>query len=139
ISITWERSNKFDIGVEFGVMKGFIDFEIDYFHDKRSNMLVPPTVITPVEYGIGLSQENAGKMENRGIEIMARINKRINKDFDFSLNGNITFVKNKLIEVFETAATYDNPNRRRTGRALGTQFGLNSIGYFLPDDFDNEG
>ena len=56
-----------------------------------------------------------------------------------SLSTNFTYARNKLLQVFETAATYDNPNRRITGRPLDTYFGYKAIGYFTPDDFDQSG
>ena len=44
-----------------------------------------------------------------------------------------------LDEVFETEATFNNPNRRRTGRPDGTMFGYNALGYFTYDDFNPDG
>jgi hypothetical protein len=41
--------------------------------------------------------------------------------------------------VFETAATFNNPNRRITGRPLNTQFGYKAIGYYTAADFDASG
>lgn len=39
-----------------------------------------------------------------------------------SAKGTFTFARNILDEVFETEATFNNPNRRRTGRPDGTMF-----------------
>src|SRR5690606_32173179 len=103
------------------------------------NMLISPNVITPLEYGVDLSQVNEAVMENKGLEILAGLNHNIGNDLSFGLSGTVTLAKNKVLEIYETATTYDNPNRRRTGRSLGTQFGYQEIGYFQPDDFDSEG
>lgn len=137
--ITWERARKTDIGIELSLWKGFFDFEADYFYEKRSNMLVSPTVVVPAEYGIGLSQVNAGMMQNKGIEFSGKINYAFTKDLHASLGGTFTYAHNKLLQVFETAATFNNPNRQRTGRPLGMQFGYEAVGYFLPEDFDGQG
>lgn len=139
LSITWERARKTDIGLEATLFKNLINLEIDYFYEKRSNMLVNPDVVTPLEYGIGLSQVNKGIMENRGIDLSAGFNYRPAKDFLVQLNGTFTFAKNRLLQTFENTVTYNNPNRRRTGRPLNTQFGYNAIGYFQPEDFDDKG
>src|SRR5690606_5040389 len=66
-NITWERAKKMDVGLEAGLWNDQLSLEVDYFYEKRSNMLLNPNVVIPVEYGIGLSQENAGIMSNRGI------------------------------------------------------------------------
>lgn len=138
-NITWERAKKTDIGLEFTLLKGLLNMEIDYFSERRGNMLTSPTAVVPAEYGIGLSQENAAEMKNQGIDLSASTGYKVTKDLYLSLGGNLTFAKNTLLKVFETSATFDNPNRRVTGRALGTQFGYQSLGYFQLDDFDDSG
>lgn len=138
-SITWERAKKTDIGLEMNLWKGLLNFEVDYFYEKRSNMLVSPDVIVPAEYGIGLSQVNAGIMENRGFDLTASSNYRFSEDLQVSLGANMTFAKNKLIQIFEGPTTFNNPNRKITGRSLGTQFGFHSLGYFQENDFDAAG
>ena len=40
-----------------------------------------------------------------------------------------------MLQVFENASTFNNPNRRITGRPLNEQFGLKALGYYTPDDF----
>ncbi|GGH03533.1 SusC/RagA family TonB-linked outer membrane protein [Parapedobacter pyrenivorans] len=138
-NITWERAKKLDVGLELGLWNGRVELEADYFFEKRSNMLLNPNVIIPTEYGIGLSQENAGIMSNRGIELALRTRHSFSDDLTVSLGGNFTYAKNKLLQVFETDVTYNNPNRRVTGRSLGTQFGYEALGYFQLDDFDADG
>ena len=61
-NITWEKAKKFDFGVEFSVLNGMLSLEADYFYEKRSNMLMAPNALVPAEYGIPLSQVNAGSM-----------------------------------------------------------------------------
>ncbi|MFA5618612.1 MAG: SusC/RagA family TonB-linked outer membrane protein, partial [Syntrophorhabdaceae bacterium] len=139
VSITWEKAKKTDVGFDATLWKGLLTIEADYFYEKRSNMLANPTVVVPLEYGVALSQVNAGKMENRGFDLNIGINHRFSKDFHVSLGGNLTFAKNKLLQVFETSSTYDNPNRRQTGRPLDTRFGYEFIGYFQVEDFDASG
>ena len=138
-NITWERARKADVGIDLALWDGLFFFEADAFYEKRSNMLVTPDIITPLEYGIGLSQVNEGVMENKGFDLMAGLNYNITKDLNLILNGSVTFARNKLLQVYETASTFENPNRKRTGRPLGTQFGYRSLGYFQEDDFDSEG
>ncbi len=139
VNITWERARKTDVGLEGTLFRSRLNFELDWFYEKRSNMLVNPDIVLPGEYGIGVSQENAGIMENRGFELSAGTNFSPAKDLKISVSGNLTYAKNKVLQTFETAATYNNPNRRRTGRPLGTQFGYKAIGYFQLDDFDENG
>lgn len=137
--ITWERARKTDIGIEASLWRGKLRFEADYFYEKRSNMLVTPNVIVPDEYGVSLSQVNAGVMENRGFELTMASNHQLSADLSVGVGGNITFAKNKVLEVFESPNTLNNPNLRRTGRPLGSGFGYQALGYFQEEDFDDSG
>lgn len=139
-NITWEISTKTDIGIDATLWKGLLTLEIDYFHERRTGMLLPPAVTVPVEYGLNLSDENQGIMENRGIEISAGTSRRFNNGLQVNLNGNFSYAKNKMVQVFETPATRNNPNRSRTGRPTGTQFGYHALGLFsLEDDKNKDG
>ncbi len=137
--ITWERAKKSDIGLEASFWNGLLNVEADYFFEKRSNMLTSPDVITPSEYGIGLSQVNEGVMKNNGFDLSIGSVYAVSKSLQISLSGNLTYAQNTLLHVFETPATYNNPNRRLTGRPLGSQFGFEAIGFFQTDDFNQSG
>lgn len=139
VNITWERARKTNVGLEATLWQGLLSFEGDFFYEKRSNMLATPNVTVPLEYGVSLSQENAAVMENSGVDFSVSSSFLFENGMRISLSGNVTYARNKLIEIFETAATYDNPNRRLTGRALGSQFGYRSVGFFKAEDFETAG
>lgn len=137
--ITWEKAKKFNTGIDALLWNGKLSVTADYFYETRDNMLIPPTSTVPVEYGIGLPQVNGGKMSNQGFDLALGSNISINRDLNIDLRGTLTYAKNKLKQIYETGAEYDNPNRRRTGRPLDTYFGYKAIGYFTADDFDANG
>lgn len=137
--ITWEKAAKYDVGIELKMWKGLLNLEADYFYEKRGNMLVNPNAIVPSEYGIGLAEQNNGEMMNQGVDMLLGTTIPITKDFHFSLSGNFTFARNKILKMYETEATYNDPKRRRTGRPLGTQFGLQAERLYQESDFDVSG
>ncbi|TQO39652.1 TonB-linked SusC/RagA family outer membrane protein [Arenibacter algicola] len=138
--ITWETAKKTNVGFDLSIYNGLFHIEADYFYENRSNMLVSPQVLVPSEYGIGIAQQNAGRMKNRGIDITMGSSKSFDNGLRFGLDLNFTYAKNELVEVFENEATKDNPNRTRTGRQLGTQFGYEAIGLFQEsDDLNGDG
>lgn len=134
-NITWEKSNKTDIGFEASLWKGALGIEADYFYEKRSNMLVSIGNALPAEYGIGVGLVNGGIMQNQGVDLTLTTFKQFNSDLRLDIKGTFTYAKNKLLQVYENSATFNNPNRRQTGRPLGEQFGLKALGYFTPADF----
>jgi TonB-linked SusC/RagA family outer membrane protein len=136
-NITWERSTKSDVGLDGSLWKGLLSFELDYFYEKRSDMLLTPSITVPVEYGLALAQENAGIMSNHGFEAVLGTTHTFHDGLRLGINGNFSFAKNKLIQIFETAATRDNPNRSRTGKPLNTPFGYKALGLFKTSDDKN--
>ena len=68
-NITWEVSTKTDIGFEATLWNSLLTVEADYFFEHRTGMLLPPAITVPQEYGLPLADENAGEMENNGIEL----------------------------------------------------------------------
>ena len=138
--ITWEISKQYDVGLDANFWNDMLTVNLDYFHEKRTGMLLPPAVTVPVEYGLNLSQENAGIMSNHGFEATINANSIQLGSVHLNLSGTFSFAKNKMLQIYETSATYNNPNRRRTGRAYNTPFGLHALGLFTTaDDKDGDG
>ncbi len=136
-NITWEKSTKTDVGFDASFWKSLLTVEADYFYEKRTDMLLQPSVTVPLEYGIPLAQENAGIMSNHGFEVTLGTNHKFDNGLSLNASGNFSFARNKLLQVFETDATRDNPNRSRTGREYGTPFGYEAIGLFKTSDDKN--
>jgi hypothetical protein len=136
-NITWERAKKADIGLEGTFWNGVLGFELDYFNEKRDNMLVSPNSIVPTEYGIGIAQVNAGKMNNHGVDITLSSYHQFAGGFRIDLSGTFSYAQNKLVQTFENPATLNNPIRRRTGRPLNEIFGLKALGLFKTSDDKN--
>jgi TonB-linked SusC/RagA family outer membrane protein len=134
-NITWEKSNKTDVGFEATLWRGVLGIEADYFYEKRSNMLVPISASLPAEYGVGLGLVNGGIMQNHGVDLTLTSQKTFSNGLLLDVRGTFTFAQNKLLQIYENAATYDNPNRRQTGRPYNTQFGLKAIGLYPEGDF----
>lgn len=128
--ITWEKAVKSDIGIDLGLWKGLLNIEADVFYEKRKDMLNVATAVVPVEYGIGLAQENNSSMENRGIDFQISSRHSFTKDLSINAGFNFTYAVNKIVDIQEAATIKNNPNRSQTGKAYGTQFGYEALGFF---------
>lgn len=135
--ITWERSTKTDLALEANMWKSLLRVEADVFFERRTGMLLAPAITVPQEYGLALAQENAGIMENRGVELSLGSTHRFSNGLQLSVDGNFTYAKNKLVQVFENNVTRNNPQRSRTGRRNGTLFGYHALGLFSTSDDKN--
>ncbi|HZJ37429.1 MAG TPA: TonB-dependent receptor [Gillisia sp.] len=135
-NVTWETVKKLNLGLDWIFWKGFLSGNIDYFSDKRSNILGSRDLSVPSLLGVGLPVENLAKVDNSGFEVSLDHRNRIGNNFKYSMNANLTYAKNKIIFIDEPAS--ENPNIRRTGLPLGTQFGFRSLGLFQSqEEVDN--
>lgn len=69
-SFTWERANNFNVGLDGIVLDGKLSFTLEYFLNKRDQILIQKTGSTPGSSGIAnlLPPVNAGEVENKGYE-----------------------------------------------------------------------
>jgi len=139
-NITWEVSRNSNIGLDATILNGLISVTADIFQQKRSGMLLSPNVTVPVEYGLGLAEENAGIMTNRGVEFEVGSKYQFANGLALQLNANFSYAKNRMDQVYESLDTYNSINRRRTGRPWLTPFGYQALGLFsTADDVNSDG
>ncbi len=102
-NFTWEVANNYNVGIDASFLKNKLSLELDYFYNKRSNILTYLNGTTPATSGITdkLPPVNYGKMVNRGGEFKLTYSDRAG-DFVYSVSVNGGYAKNKIIEWNET-------------------------------------
>jgi TonB-linked SusC/RagA family outer membrane protein len=95
--ITWEVSNNTNIGLEGSFKNSQFGFEVDYFISKRNNILAKKNASVPTYTGLALPDQNIGKTQNQGVELLLKYNNRIAKELTYNVNFNFTYVKNKVL------------------------------------------
>ena len=95
--ITWETSNSFNTGFDFSFLRGRIDGTVEYFLRQTSDMLY----YKPTGPSLGYSSipMNIGSMRNSGLELELNYNVVNTKKANWTLNANVTYVKNKVIKL----------------------------------------
>lgn len=94
-NLKWEESRQTDIGLDLAFFNNALTFTADYYYKRTSGMLMDMQV--PAYVGETVPVGNVGVMENSGVEL--ELNYRHNfGDFAFSIGGNLTYLKNKLID-----------------------------------------
>ena len=69
----------------------------------RSGILITRAESVPTYTGLTLPSENLGKVLNRGFELELFYNRKSKSDFNYSIRGNMTFARNKVIFMDEAA------------------------------------
>lgn len=125
--ITWEVANMFNAGFESRLFNDKVNFDANFFYQRRSNILVQRNASVPEFTGISLPDENFGIVDSRGFELVLGYNERIN-DFSYGVNGNLAYARNEIIEFDEPARNV--PWQVRTGHPQGAALLYQSAGIF---------
>jgi len=120
-NITWETNSNFNTGIEFELFKDKLDGSIDYFYRKTTDMLSKISV--PYSMGYGSYYSNIGNMENKGIEIDLKSTIIRNRDWEWSVNLNMTHYKNKVLRLAD----------ERHQKELEGHWGYNDGSYFIAE------
>jgi TonB-linked SusC/RagA family outer membrane protein len=138
----WEEARKFDVGADINLFNDKVTLVADYFIDIRRDLLVP---FIPVSGIIGIGAPgatsptiNAGSVKNYGVELAAGYKTKIGKDFNIDINYNVTFLKNKVLEVnngtnFFAGGSFglnEAPSRMEVNKPMGYFYGLQMDGIF---------
>jgi TonB-linked SusC/RagA family outer membrane protein len=99
-NVTWEVANQANIGFEALILNK-ISLEVDYFDNRRSQILWQRNASVPGSAGLSLPPENIGKVTNRGFEyIIGYRGDAGNFHYDISTNGG--YAKNEITFWDET-------------------------------------
>jgi TonB-linked SusC/RagA family outer membrane protein len=133
-NITWEVANITNVGFESYFFNNRLSLEMDFFRERRSNILIKRNASVPQFTGLTLPDENFGIVDNKGFEMMAGYNGRAG-DFSYRLNGSFSFVRNRIVEFDEPQRSV--PGQVRTGKPQGASLLYKSIGVFGDVDHVN--
>ncbi len=97
--ITWEKTGKFNAGIDFSLLKGRLTGTVEYYYNKTSDML--SWFSLPPSFGYRGYYDNVGDMANSGIEIDLRGDIIRTNDFTWTLHANLTSNHNEILELAE--------------------------------------
>lgn len=127
-NITWEKSTKYDLGLEATLWNGLLGAEVTVFKENRNNILTARNLSIPNTFGFSaLPNENIGQIENHGYEIVLSHRNRVG-DFSYNVSGNMSYAKNTIIFMDETPNVEEYQNR--TGHPIGAGLYYKADGIF---------
>ncbi|MGQ7853820.1 SusC/RagA family TonB-linked outer membrane protein [Pedobacter sp. WC2501] len=99
----WEVANNTNVGLDASFLNNKLSLELDYFYNKRTNILISRGSSVPESSGITdrLPPVNLGKVNNKGFEFKLSYNDQVG-DLNFGVSVNGGYAKNKIIFWDET-------------------------------------
>lgn len=127
---TWERANNLNIGLDAALLNNKFDVILEYFFNKRDQILIQKTGSTPTSSGITslLPPVNGGRVDNRGFEFNIMYNGKAANGLSFRTGINGGYAKNKVVFMDEVPGAPDY--QRQEGKQIGGYLAFKSDGVF---------
>ena len=123
-----ERTRSWEVGTELRASGGRMGLELTYYNKVTRNQIVPVQV-TP-QTGVTERMLNAGRISNRGIEVLVDANPlRLSNGLEWNLTANYTRNRSNVDELYEglqslTLGTFYNTSvQARPGQPYGVIYG----------------
>jgi len=99
---TWEKANNLNIGLDATFLNNNLDLTLEYFYNKRTDILIQETGSTPSSSGIAdlLPPVNAGKVDNKGFEFSVMYNYN-RSEVRWNAGVNAGYAKNTVVYMDE--------------------------------------
>lgn len=131
--LEWEKTNQFDIGVNFGLLNNRITLEMDYYHKNTHDLLLDRPL--PFESGFSSVYENMGRVDNSGIEFLLQTLNVQTGSFSWETTLNLNYNKNEIKklganneDIIFSAGVGDGQIIHRVGEALGSFYAQKRLG-----------
>ena len=128
--ISWEVSEKANIGADMELFNGRVTLTVDAFREHRTGILLQLQQI-PISAGYpsnNIPYANLGVVNNHGIEGNIEVRNRTSGGFYYSFQGNFTFARNKIVEDNTPLKPYAYQNSR--GQSINRNYGFISEGLY---------
>jgi TonB-dependent starch-binding outer membrane protein SusC len=131
-ALSWESTVSQNLGIDLMLYKNRVNLNVDFW-DKTTNDLLY-NVPLPEETGFTTSRRNIGSVQNRGIDISLSFTPIRSKDFEWSSNFNISFLKNKVLELADEDGFTTGNYFVEQGKPIGNIFGYRNLGVYQYDE-----
>lgn len=121
-----ERIQKANIGLDFSVWNGRARFNVDAYDEKTIDLFVSQ----PLSGTTGFSSLyiNAGKMSNRGLEFIAKVDVVRARNFGITLGVNHAYNENKITDLGAVNEFFVGTFVIRKGLPYGSHYTYNYLG-----------
>jgi TonB-linked SusC/RagA family outer membrane protein len=121
--VKWEQVEQSNLGVDASLLNNRINVTVDAYVKNTTNMLVPMEVPITTGYSdIFKPSVNAGKMQNRGVELTIT-SQNITGNFEWTTSFNISYNQNKVVSLNDSVPMF-------TGSiGLNQNLAINNAGY----------
>ncbi|MBX6381178.1 MAG: TonB-dependent receptor [Thermoflavifilum aggregans] len=134
-NISWETTTDYDLGLDVNLFQNRIGLTADFYKKRTTGILRQVNLPDQVGNLTG-PQENIGSMDNTGYEI-SLIYRNMIGNFSYEVNGNVSYNKNKVIDLNGQILYNYNTNLStitEAGHPIDAFYLLDAVGIFQSDE-----
>lgn len=143
--LQWETNVTSNFGLDMGFLNQRIQLTVDLYNINTKNLLLDAPI--PLLSGYKSMMINAGRTNNRGIELALTTHNINTKDFSWSTTLNLSHNRNEVKELYnadymeivsnwaQTSEFSKSDYIIRVGEPLGQMYGYRLAGIYTVDDF----
>ena len=129
-NLRWEIIQGLDFGLDLRALNNRLNLEVNYYDKDTRNLFVP---VRLQGENIDLLT-NLGNVSNKGVEVSVGWSDKIGDDFNYSIGGNFSYVKNR-VESIGDGVNYQRlgnggVNVTETGKPIASFFGYRQVGIY---------
>lgn len=131
-NLSWEKIKMFDVGLDISMLNNRLNLSFDWYNKDTEGILLKLNY--PAQIGPDPSEENAGKVNNKGWEL--DLNWREQRgDFYYGIGFNLSDVKNSIVDLAGNSPDLSGYQVRMVGYPIDAFYGYVAEGLMTPEDF----
>ena len=131
-NLSWEKIKMFDVGLDVAMLNNRLNLSFDWYNKDTEGILLKLNY--PAQIGPDPSEENAGKVNNKGWEL--DLNWREQRgDFYYGIGFNLSDVKNSIVDLAGNSPDLSGYQVRMVGYPIDAFYGYVAEGLMTPEDF----
>ena len=103
--LSWEKTDKFNFGIETQFFNQRLTVDLDYYYEKTIDLINDVTLSQTS--GFSTYKNNMGEVENKGVELQLRADIYRDRNWSIALWGNMAHNKNKILKISDSQKAYN--------------------------------
>jgi len=144
INLGWESTSQTNIGFDLSILNGKFSVIANYYDSYTFNLLFEKSITAVSGSTSMLTNLPDSKINNTGFDVQVDANLIRSKDWDFKVSANISFNKNKVIDLGGSGTILTNGAERsykthitQEGEPIGMFYGFKVVGMVNEQDLIN--
>ncbi|HEY9261791.1 TonB-dependent receptor [Chitinophaga sp.] len=137
----WESTTQLDLGLDAAFLDKRLTLTADYYRKLTSDILLNLDI--PATVGLNAPPQNAGAVENKGVEIAVNYSSKQTGKVRYNIGANVSYNENKVTDLkgtgpYITGSDIDPRYIIKTGLPINTLWGYQTDGLFQTQEEINK-